>query len=178
MKVLELLDRLQDIVENGSTVPFSTKIIVDPDEVLDLLDEIRAQMPGDLKNAIRVNEQEKMILENAKIESDKMLHSAERKVKELIDSDEITRNAYNKAEAMLKRANSESLNMRIGSIDYSAAILKEMQDKLRDMMNVIEDNKVELKELRKSAVNSKPPEVKEKTGMTGKIFAEEEEEFD
>ena len=46
MKVLELLDKLQDLVENGATVPFSTKIIVDPDEVLDLLDEIRAEMPG------------------------------------------------------------------------------------------------------------------------------------
>lgn len=51
--------------------------------------------------------------------------------------------------------------MRIGSIEYSAAMLKDLQDKLRDMINVVEDNKVELKELRKSATNSRPPEVRE-----------------
>ena len=89
------------------------------------------------------------------------MNAAERKVKELIDSDEITRSAYNKAEDMLKKANTESLNMRIGSIEYSAAMLKDLQDKLRDMINVVEDNKVELKELRKSATNSRPPEVRE-----------------
>ncbi|EDS72297.1 hypothetical protein [Anaerofustis stercorihominis] len=161
MKVLELLDKLQDLVENGATVPFSTKIIVDPDEVLDLLDEIRAEMPGDLKDAIRINEQEKMIIGNAEREANKIMNAAERKVKELIDSDEITRSAYNKAEDMLKKANTESLNMRIGSIEYSAAMLKDLQDKLRDMINVVEDNKVELKELRKSATNSRPPEVRE-----------------
>ncbi|WP_290773393.1 hypothetical protein [Anaerofustis sp.] len=161
MKVLELLDKLQDLVENGATVPFSTKIIVDPDEVLDLLDEVRAEMPGDLKDAIRINEQEKMIIGNAEREANKIMNAAERKVKELIDSDEITRSAYNKAQDMLKKANSESLNMRIGSIEYSAAMLKDLQDKLRDMMNTVEDNKIELKELRKSAINSRTPEIKE-----------------
>ena len=144
-----------------SAIYFSTKIIVDPDEVLDLLDEIRAEMPGDLKDAIRINEQEKMIIGNAEREANKIMNAAERKVKELIDSDEITRSAYNKAEDMLKKANTESLNMRIGSIEYSAAMLKDLQDKLRDMINVVEDNKVELKELRKSATNSRPPEVRE-----------------
>ena len=161
MKVLELLDKLQDLVENGATVPFSTKIIVDPDVVLDLLDEIRAEMPGDLKDAIRITEQEKMIVDGAQREANKIMNAAERKVKELIDSDEITRSAYNKAQDMLKKANTESLNMRIGSIEYSAAMLKDLQDKLREMMNTIEDNKIELKELRKSAINSRPPEVNE-----------------
>ena len=40
-------------------------------------------------------------------------------------------------------------------------MLKDLQDKLREMMNTIEDNKIELKELRKSAINSRPPEVNE-----------------
>ncbi len=155
MKVLELLQKLEDIMENASLVPFSSKIMVDQEDVLDLIEDIRLNIPLDLKDAIKIKEEERVILENSRKQGDKIVRQAERKMRELIDSDEITRSAYNKAQALAKSAQTEALQLRVGSIDYSATVLKNIQDELRDMINVIEDNKVELKELRKSTINNK-----------------------
>ena len=96
MKVLELLDKLQDLVDTAAAVPFSNKIMIDPDAVLDLIDEIKMQLPNDLKDAMSIKQQESSIIEGAKKESSIMVEKAKQKMKELVSSDEITRNAYNR----------------------------------------------------------------------------------
>ena len=153
MKVLELLDKLQDLVDTAAAVPFSNKIMIDPDAVLDLIDEIKMQLPNDLKDAMSIKQQESSIIEGAKKESSIMVEKAKQKMKELVSSDEITRNAYNRAQKLTKQAKEDALSLRVGSIVYSSAVLKDVQGKLREMINVLEQNKVELKELRKSAGN-------------------------
>ena len=40
MDVLKLIDEIEDIVEDGSTLPFSKKVMVDVDEILDIIKEI------------------------------------------------------------------------------------------------------------------------------------------
>ena len=90
-----------------------------------------------------------------------MITDANRKAKELTDTDEITRSAYERADKLLSKANKESLIMRIGSIQYSTKVLRELQDKLADMMDTVEDNKNQLVEMRKSINNSMTSDVEE-----------------
>lgn len=155
MELIELLDALQEKIENGGTVPFSSKVMVDPDEVLDLLDDIRLQMPQEIKEATRIKEDEQRILDSAERRAKNIRLEAEKKMRELIDSDEITRNAYSHANEILKNANQEVLKMRVSTIDYSNSVLKKVQDELLSVMDVIESNKAELKEMRKATINNK-----------------------
>lgn len=159
MKVMDLLDEVQEKIENGGTVPFSNKVMIDPDELLDLLDEVRIQLPKELKDAIRIKEDEQRILQSADRRARSLQNEAERKMKELVDSDEITRNAYNQAEQILKNARQETVKMQVRTIDYSNSILKKVQDELRDIINTIEDNRGELREMRKVTGNNRSLEI-------------------
>ena len=62
MEIFTLLETLEDLIENGKKVPFSEKAIVDQNEVLDLIKEIRLKLPDELKQAKWVKEERERIL--------------------------------------------------------------------------------------------------------------------
>lgn len=51
MKVLELLTELEELVEKGNTLPFSSKALVSPEEIMEIIDEIREELPAELVQA-------------------------------------------------------------------------------------------------------------------------------
>ena len=175
MRMIELLDELHDLVDNAGSVPFSNKVVVDPNEVLDLVDAIKEAIPDDVNDAIRIKETEELILGNAEEKAKEMITGANKKARELTDTDEITRSAYERADKLLNKANKEALLMKIGSIQYSSKVLRELQDKLADLMDVVEDNKNELVEMRKSISNSVSGDVDDRKS---RVAYEEDDEFD
>ena len=51
MEGMEMLDQLEDIIEGSKTVPIVGKAMIDKDELLDIIQELRLKMPDDLKQA-------------------------------------------------------------------------------------------------------------------------------
>ena len=51
MEILELIENLEDIIERAITVPLSGKSLIDKDELLDVIEEIRLKLPDELKQA-------------------------------------------------------------------------------------------------------------------------------
>ena len=65
MEIFTLLETLEDILEKSRTVPFSNKGIVDKEEILELIKEIRLKLPDELKQAKWVKEERARILDEA-----------------------------------------------------------------------------------------------------------------
>ena len=51
MEIFTLLEELEDILENSKSVPFSGKSVVDKDEILEIIKEVRLKLPEELKQA-------------------------------------------------------------------------------------------------------------------------------
>jgi hypothetical protein len=68
IRILQLLDELEELLENASKVPFSDKAIVDSDEVSAIIDDIRTSMPKDIQQAKWVKDEQERILNEAKME--------------------------------------------------------------------------------------------------------------
>ena len=51
MKVLELLDELDEIIEVASSVPVVRKVMVDPNEITEIVKEIRLELPDEIQQA-------------------------------------------------------------------------------------------------------------------------------
>ena len=66
MEIFTLLETIEDLLENSKKVPFSNKSIVDKDEILDVIKEIRLKLPDDLKQAKWVKEERTRIIQEAK----------------------------------------------------------------------------------------------------------------
>ena len=70
MEIFTLLETLEDIMERSKSLPFTEKGIVDKEEVLEIIKEIRLKLPDELKQAKWVKEERARILEEAQKEAD------------------------------------------------------------------------------------------------------------
>lgn len=101
----ELLERLDETIDSGATVPFSNKKMVDGEQMHELIDEIRLSMPPEIKRAQELELQRKTILENAKKEADDIKHSAEAEKAEIIKAAKAEADKLVSEQAIIERAN-------------------------------------------------------------------------
>ena len=108
MDIMEIVDMIEETVNKASTVPLTGKIMLDKEEILDYIQEMRLVYPEELKTAKWVQNERQRILDEAEERADKIRKSAEEEQEKLIDEHEITRKAYEKADAI--RDMSEQIN--------------------------------------------------------------------
>ena len=145
MEIFTLLETLEDMLEKSRNVPFSGKCIVDKEEILDIIKEIRLKLPEELKQAKWVKEERQRILVEAQNEADEIIKEAENRIISMIDEHEITRKAYEKKVEIIETANEMSRVISKGTKDYADGILAGIESALKDALKVIEDNRKELK---------------------------------
>ena len=145
MEIYTLLDTLKDMLENSKNVPFSQKCIVNKDDALDIIDEIIAKMPDELKQAKWVKEERQRILVEAQKEAEEIVKEAENRIISMIDEHEITRKAYEKKVEIIENANEMAREIRKGTNDYADNVLSEVETALEEALKVIQNNRKELK---------------------------------
>ena len=146
MELLELLDQIEEIIENGTNVPFTGgKCIVNRDEVLEILQEIRLRLPEDMKQAKRIVEEKSRILAEAQQEAENVINNAESRIAALVDEHEITKKAYEQAEVIISNAKKNAREIRLGTREYADSILGKVEEILEDTLDVIKMNRQELK---------------------------------
>ena len=145
MEIFTLLETLEDILENSRNVPFSSKGIVDKEEMLDLIKEIRIKMPDELKQAKWVKEERQRIIMDAQKEADQIVKETETKIISLVDDHEITRQALAQKEEIIESADKVAREITTGTREYADALLERLEEILKEALNVVHDNRKELK---------------------------------
>lgn len=144
MEIFTLLETLEDILERSKGVPFSTKCVVDKDEVLEIIKEVRLKLPDELKQAKWVKEERQRILDEAQREADSIVKEAENRIISMIDEHEITRKAYEKKAEIIETANEMSREISKGTKDYADNILVGLEVALEDALKIVQNNRKEL----------------------------------
>ena len=118
IKVMQLLDELEDILETASKVPFSDKAIVDSEEISQIISDIRLSMPKDIQQAQWVKDEQDRIINEAKAEYDKVIVAAKKQAEYLVETDVIKREAEKRAGAVIAEAESHGRYMKLRSYEY------------------------------------------------------------
>lgn len=106
-----ILNEIDEILETSTGIPFNNKRLTDVNAIRDLIDDIRLNMPAEIKQAKAVAEDRKEILTLAKKEADDIIRKAEERAKALIDQETIVRQANAKGIAILNEANQKANEM-------------------------------------------------------------------
>lgn len=167
-KAKQLLDRIQDIVEDGQNVPFAAgKVLVNKDEVLEIVEELKTTIDLELKAYHEITDKRSKIIKEAEQEADEIIVEAEetasrirlskpsplaidRKVKSLGKQDRQALRTANEIYAasiiytneMLMEIN-ETVNQAYNMISMES---ERVLDSLRKKSEIIESNKRELME--------------------------------
>ncbi len=147
MDILNLLERIEDIIEDASKFPLSNKVMVDKEEVLEVINEIRLKLPDEINRASWVAKERQRILNEAQTEADELIIKVKEQQKHLVEDSEITRQAKKYANELIQEAERTANEMKTGAYDYSDEILSKLQEKIKEINNIIEDNREVLKKM-------------------------------
>ncbi|MDD2414168.1 MAG: hypothetical protein PHI94_03240 [Eubacteriaceae bacterium] len=147
-KILDLLKEMEDLIDKGNSVPFSSKAMIVPEEMLEIIDEIKQELPAELAESKKIVAEKKQILFEAQANADRIKNNAEKQLREMIDTNEITRTANTQAEIIIENAQTQAKEIRIGTQHYSDKILYNLQVELKELNDQIETNRKELKEIK------------------------------
>ncbi len=145
MEIFTLLETLEECLERAKNVPFTQKGIVDKEEILDIIKEIRLKLPDELKQAKWVKEERARILVEAQKEADGIVKEAENRIISMIDEHEITRKAYEQKAQIIETANEMSREISKGTKEYADNILEKVESALQEALNTVANNRKELK---------------------------------
>ena len=124
MEIFTLLETLEEMLESSKAIPFSNKGIIDKEEMLEVIKEIRLKLPDELKQAKWVKEERQRILVEAQKEADDIVKEAENRIISMIDEHEITRKAYEQKAEIIETANEMSREISKGTKIMQIAFYK------------------------------------------------------
>ena len=133
MNVTELLDTIEDALEESAGMPLSGgKRIVDVEQIRDYLDEIRANLHGELRQAQQIVNDRAQILDSANAQAQVIVKKAEERARVLVSEAEIVRAAQQRAAEITSAAQSESRTLRQTVTDYCDNMLKNTEDTMTE----------------------------------------------
>ena len=86
MKVLELLEEIEEIVDTASGFPLTGKIMIDSQELLEIVREIRAELPDEIQQAQWIKNERERIIAEAKNEYEAVIADAKRQAETLVEN--------------------------------------------------------------------------------------------
>jgi vacuolar-type H+-ATPase subunit H len=133
MKVLELLDEIEEIIDTSSSFPLTGKILVDAEEVLEIVREIRVELPDEIQQAQWIKDERQRILDEAKREYESVLKDARNQAESLIENDDITLKAKARADELMRVAETNVKSLRMNTFEYIEGILYNFQEKMEHL---------------------------------------------
>ena len=144
MDIMALIDRVEEIVDSARAVPFTSQKMVDPDAVYEIIDEIRAQYPDELKQARWIVKERQEMLEEAEKEANRILEEARERAQALASEQEVVRLADAQAADILDNARAREREIRLGSEDYADELLANLEVNLGKLLTAVQRNRQRL----------------------------------
>lgn len=137
MDIQHLVDRLEDLVDEGRHV-FGTKYtMVDEERALEIIDQMRISIPEEIEKAARILAQRDRILAEAHEEAARIVQEHRKKAENLLDQDSTVHAAHARAESVREQARQEAARITAEADAYVTQVLGKLEQLLvRDLNEV------------------------------------------
>jgi hypothetical protein len=144
IEILHLLDKLEALVSGGTRLPLTSRALVDEQEFVDLLDEIRAAVPEEIRQAKRVSQDKEKVILQAQGEADKILGAAREEASRILQEDSLLRQARDQSNAYVQDAIQRAEEVRRGADEYALAALENLEEQLTRLLASVRKGKATL----------------------------------
>ncbi|MBQ8550008.1 MAG: ATPase [Clostridia bacterium] len=156
MTIDELLEQLDEILDSGIKIP-GKRTVVDIEKLRAIIDDIRLNIPAEIKQARGIVSDRADIITNAKREADGIIRSAEERAKAMVAQEEITKLAQEKAAEIIATAQGKSRSMRKAAQDFVDDIMRRADEGLSANLAEVRKTRAALKQ----QVPSATPKIEE-----------------
>ena len=127
----QIISALYDMIQDARGLPLGAdKCIVERDKVLDMLDEVIAQLPVELKQARTIVESRNELIGQARREADSLIRQAQEKAAALVLEETIYKEAKRQCQEMILQTQSRMADLRKASNDYMDDALRRTEESI------------------------------------------------
>lgn len=137
MDIQHLVDRLEDLIDEGRHMPFSRFTMIDEERALELIDQMRISIPEEIEKANRILGQRDRVLAQANEEAARILQQARAKGEEMLDQEVSVQAAQNRAANVLEEARQEAQRIRDEADTYVLEVLRRLEQSLQKNLNTV-----------------------------------------
>ena len=140
--VQRLLDMLYSMVDDAKGAPFSPdKCIINRDDALDLLDDIKNKLPLELKKAQELIRAREEYVNAAKKEVEKMIRQAETEAKNIVSESETLQQARQKSAEIIRRAEDRSRELYAAANSYTEDALRRTEEAIQMALQEVQESR-------------------------------------
>jgi len=135
--ILDFLDEMDEILDTSRPVPFSNKVSVDRDRLLDIIERIRLNLPTEIDKAQKIVYDYERIIGEARNKSTIIVDEARTEAEKRADEHEVYRIATQQAEEIINKSKKEANDIRQNVMEYADEILAKAEATLREVMTSV-----------------------------------------
>lgn len=139
-----MLDQLEEVLGGGSRVPLTSRTLVNEQEILDILDQIRVSIPEELKAARRLTEDRDQVIASAHAEAEQVRRDAEAQIAERVTEHSVARLAEQRAADIQERALQQAEDVRREADAYAYRVLQKLREQINQVAQTVDRGMGEL----------------------------------
>ncbi len=138
----DIISALYTMVEDARALPLGAdKCILERDKVLDMLDEIIAQMPAELKQSRAIVESRNELIGQARREAEGIVREAQQKAEQLVSEQAIYLEAKRQCQEMVEAANARIEQLKQASNAYMDDALRATEETIAQALADVRDTR-------------------------------------
>ena len=142
----DIIGALYDMVQDARSMPLAAdKCILERDRVLDMLDEIIAQLPGELKQSRTIVESRNELISQARREAENILSEAREKAKQMVTKEAIYVEAKKRSEELVGQTQNRINQLRKAANEYMDESLRQTEEVISKALNEVRDTRMKFR---------------------------------
>ena len=156
MDILHLVDRLEELVNEGRRLPLSNKVMVDEQKIWDLIDQMRISIPEEVKKAKRTNQERDRIIAQAHEEAARMVDLKREEAAAMVSEHELTKSAEERAVTIVERAKRDAESLRADADEYVIQVLDNLGADLERALKEVRNGILRVQESQRAPAEEEP----------------------
>ncbi len=142
----DIIGALYDMVQDARSMPLAAdKCILERDRVLDMLDEIIAQLPGELKQSRTIVESRNELISQARREAENILSEAREKAKQMVTREAIYAEAKKRSEDLVGQTQNKINQLRKAGNEYMDESLRQTEEVISKALSEVRETRMKFR---------------------------------
>lgn len=144
MDIMYLVDRLEALVNSSRRVPLSSRVMLEEEELLAIVEQLRKTIPDEIRTARRVLQDRDQILKSAQAEAEKIVTMARERAEYMINQEGVLYLAKERGEQVLSDAQRDAQQTRQEIEQYAVDVLSNLEQQLQLQLHQVRNGLTEL----------------------------------
>lgn len=145
MTIDKILDKMDDLLGEAVSMPLTGRKLIDVDKFQDLVDDLRMNLPQEIKDAKSVVSDRDQIIEQAENQAEDIIQKAEVRARQMISETEIFKAAKKASNEMISAAQERSKETERLAVEFSENALKKAEDALLVVFNQVKTKRLSVR---------------------------------